>query len=186
MDYKYIEQLLDKYWQCETSQAEELILRVFFSQESVPAELSQYQSLFKYEKESSEMQVLGVGFDKKILQRLKEEECGSGSKNQAKVKVRVVSVKDRMMPLLKAVAVVAVIVVLGNAAQFPFQDTDSYGEDINYANYQDTYSDPSVAYDKVESALLLISEGISKIKVSVEDTLASVDISKVNDSTGIE
>lgn len=186
MDYKYIEQLLDKYWQCETSQAEELILRVFFSQECVPVELSQYQSLFKYEKESSENQTLGEDFDKKILQRLNVEGYGNGNKEQKRVKIKVVSLRDRMMPLLKAVAVVAVIVVLSNAAQFHFQNTDSHSEDINYANYQDTYSDPSVAYDKVESALLLISEGISKTKVSVVDTLASVDISKVNDSTGIE
>lgn len=186
MDYKYIEQLLDKYWQCETSQAEELILRIFFSQEGVPVELAQYQSLFKYEKETSEVQVLGDDFDKKIRQRMSANGYGNGGKERTKVKARVVSLKDRMMPLLKAVAVVAVIVVLGNAAQYPFRDNDSYSEDINYANYQDTYSDPSVAYDKVESALLLISEGISKARASVVDTLASVDISKVNDSTGIE
>ena len=33
MDYKYIEQLMDRYWECETSLEEEQILRTFFSQE---------------------------------------------------------------------------------------------------------------------------------------------------------
>ena len=31
MDYKYIEQLLERYWQCETTLQEENILRAFFS-----------------------------------------------------------------------------------------------------------------------------------------------------------
>ena len=31
MDYKYINQLLDRYWKCETSLEEEEILRAFFS-----------------------------------------------------------------------------------------------------------------------------------------------------------
>ena len=30
MDYKYIEQLLERYWNCETSLEEEQILRAFF------------------------------------------------------------------------------------------------------------------------------------------------------------
>ena len=37
MDYKDIEQLLERYWQCETSVEEESVLRDFFSREDVPA-----------------------------------------------------------------------------------------------------------------------------------------------------
>ena len=33
MDYKYIEQLLERYWEGETTLQEEAILRAFFSQE---------------------------------------------------------------------------------------------------------------------------------------------------------
>jgi hypothetical protein len=32
MDYKYIEQLMERYWNAETSMEEESILRSFFSQ----------------------------------------------------------------------------------------------------------------------------------------------------------
>ena len=39
MDYKYIEQLLERYWAAETSLEEEDILRAFFSQKEIPAEL---------------------------------------------------------------------------------------------------------------------------------------------------
>ena len=53
MDYKYIEQLLERYWQCETTVAEERILREFFSQDDVPAALSAYRDLFRYGLTSS-------------------------------------------------------------------------------------------------------------------------------------
>ena len=45
MDYKYIEQLLERYWQCETSLEEESELRSFFSEEEVPAHLLRYKEL---------------------------------------------------------------------------------------------------------------------------------------------
>ena len=35
MDYKYIEQLIERYWDCETSAEEEQILRMFFSQTEI-------------------------------------------------------------------------------------------------------------------------------------------------------
>ena len=39
MDSNYIEQLLERYWQCETSVEEEAQLRSFFRDEDVPAHL---------------------------------------------------------------------------------------------------------------------------------------------------
>ena len=36
MNYKYIDQLLERYWNCETSIQEEQILRAFFQQEEIP------------------------------------------------------------------------------------------------------------------------------------------------------
>ena len=48
MDYKYINQLLERYWRCETSLEEEDILRAFFSLDEVPAELLRYKPLFRY------------------------------------------------------------------------------------------------------------------------------------------
>ena len=48
MDYKDIEQLLERYWQCETSVEEESVLRDFFTEEEVPAHLLRYKNLFAY------------------------------------------------------------------------------------------------------------------------------------------
>ena len=68
MDYKYIEQLLERYWQCETTLEEEQILRTFFSQENVPACLLPYKDLFTYEQSDVEENVLGDEFDKMMLE----------------------------------------------------------------------------------------------------------------------
>lgn len=178
MDYKYIEQLLERYWQCETSIEEEDILRAFFSQKDIPAEFLRYRSLFVYEKEAAAEDALDDDFDAKILAMISED-SEEEKKPQLKVKAKVISLKDRIMPLFKAAAVVAIIVTLGNAAQFSLKG-DAPEEDINYANYKDTYSDPSVAYDKVENALELISEGISQAQRN--DTLSSLRMVGGNDS----
>lgn len=46
MDYKYIEQLLDKYWKGLTSVEEEKILQVFFKQDDVPDGMNIFKPLF--------------------------------------------------------------------------------------------------------------------------------------------
>lgn len=108
MDYKYIEQLLERYWQCETTLQEESILRTFFSQDDVPAELQQYKTLFAIQQEKPE---LGDDFDARILEMIGDEE---------KPKAKLVSLTTRLMPLFRAAAVVAIILTLGNAAQAPW------------------------------------------------------------------
>lgn len=114
MDYKYINQLLERYWNCETSLEEEGILRAFFSQKDVPAELRQYQSLFAYQQMESKAKHLGADFDSKLLAIIDEEE-------PVKVKAHTITLTQRLMPLFKAAAVVAIFLTLGNAAQESFQ-----------------------------------------------------------------
>lgn len=157
MDYKYIEQLLERYWQCETSLEEENILRAFFSQKDVPEELSKYRPLFAYEQKAAQEETLGDDFDSKIL--------GMTERAAGERPTRLATLKQRLMPLFKAAAIVAIIVTLGNAAQFSTMDGNA-DEDINYASYKDTFNDPSVAYDKVENALELVSEGITQSQMA--------------------
>ena len=112
MDYKYIEQLLERYWQGETTLQEEAILRNFFSQPDIPEHLRTYQPLFDFEKEEP----LGDDFDERILGMIEEEE---------QPKAKIVTLTSRLMPLFKAAAIVAIILTLGNAAQAPW----NYGWD---------------------------------------------------------
>ena len=121
MDYKYIEQLLERFWQGETTLQEEAILRNFFSQpeaRDIPESLRKFQALFTVEQEEP----LGDDFDARILEMIGEEEP----------KTKIVTLTSRLMPLFKAAAIVAIILTLGNAAQAPW----NYGWD----NPKDEYA----------------------------------------------
>lgn len=118
MDYKYINQLLDRYWKGETSLEEEEILRAFFSQDELPAELKPYQALFSYEMGEAKQEALGDDFDQKMMAMIEDEYTKKPNK------VKVISLTERLKPLFKAAAVVAIILTLGNAVQVPFQSND--------------------------------------------------------------
>lgn len=149
MDYKYIEQLLERFWQCETSLEEEQILRAFFQQKEIPAHLLPYKDLFAYMRTAKEIK-LGDDFDAKITARIEKPV----------VKARRISFANRLAPLFKAVAVVAIILSLGMAAQHSFNR--GYDTDYNYDAYEDTYTDPQTAYGEISDALMTVSESINK------------------------
>ena len=99
MDYKYIEQLLERYFNAETSLEEESILRTFFSQTDIPAEMQQWRALFTVE-----------------------------------VVARRVSLTQRLMPLFKAAAVIAIFLTIGGALQAPWDN--SWNTPNDYASIQ--------------------------------------------------
>ena len=102
MDYKYIEQLLERYWNSQTTLEEEAILKAFFCQDDIPASLLPYKPLFAYAK-AEEENVLGDDFDARMEALVGEP---------VTVKAKVVTLRQRMMPLFKAAAVVVGIAVL--------------------------------------------------------------------------
>lgn len=110
MDYKYIEQLIDRYFACETSNAEERILKAFFSQSDVPTELQKYADLFCYEEEARE-EVLGEDFDQRVMSRLEAD----GDVPELHVKVKKMTFSQRFRPLGRAAAAVAIVVLIGGS-----------------------------------------------------------------------
>ncbi len=153
MDYKYIEQLIERYFNCETNLQEEQILKTFFTQngEGLPQQLRQYQTLFTALQPT---ETLGDDFDERILSQTEEQE--------KVVKARVIGIREQLRPLFRAAAVVAIVLTLGNAMNLSLKQEEPQSDDINYAAYKDTYNDPSVAYDQMEDALQLVSEGFSQ------------------------
>lgn len=118
MDYKYIEQLLDRYFECETSLGEEQILRAFFAQENVPVRLLPYRDLFTEPEQAREEEKLSDNFDQKIMALINEEKA----KEPVFVKARIISMQRRLRPLFKAAACVAIALALVQAAQMPYDD----------------------------------------------------------------
>lgn len=141
MDYKYIEQLLERYWQCETTVEEEEILRTFFNQKEVPSEFAKYTALFAYEHHDAQYNTLDDSFDARIMTEID---------GASPVKARIISLSASLRPLFKAAAIVAIVVTIGNAAQISFHNGEDGTGDVNItAGYKKTYttSEPSVAYE---------------------------------------
>lgn len=127
MDYTYIEQLLERYFECETSLGEEQVLRAFFAQDNVPVRLLPYRELFNEAARGAAEETLGSDFDKKVLALIDDSEADT-----LHVKARTVTMQRRLRPLYKAAACVAVVLALGQAAQMPYRD--SAEEQQNIAN----------------------------------------------------
>lgn len=169
-DYKYIEQLLERYWQCETSLQEEAELRSFFAGE-VPSHLLPYKELFVYQLEQQEIKI-SDDFEERILSRI----------DVPVIKAKRITFVSRLTPLFKAVAMVAIVFSFGGILQQSFF-ADNSTLDYNYDAYTDTYDDPEVAYKQVSSALMMLSEGMNKSKdQSPADSLKlNVDAEMINE-----
>ena len=158
MDYKYIEQLLERYWEATTTPQEETILRTFFSQDVLPEHLAQYQPLFVYEQTAATEQPLGDDFDRRMLERIGQP--ADEVPKKVVVKAQRLTIASRLRPLFRAAAAVAIVAVLGTAAQSAFRQTDQTNEawDYNSASYADTYQHPEEALDALDAGLAEISD----------------------------
>ena len=153
MDYKYIEQLMDRYWECETSLEEEQILRTFFSQESVPVYLLPYKDLFTYEHDEVQEEKLGEDFDRKMLEMVGEK---------APVKAREIRITERLKPLFKAAAIVAVILTMGNAMKVAFQpkEVDNVAQQQQQQPTQD-----GISVAKADTINIIIKDSVNNSRI---------------------
>lgn len=110
MDYKYIENLIERYFEGRTTLEEERILKAFFLQEEVPADLQQYAPLFTFEAEARE-EVLSDDFEQRLEQRLEE----LGDAPVKRVHIKRLTFLDRIRPLTRAAAAVAIVALIGNS-----------------------------------------------------------------------
>ena len=135
MDYKYIEQLLERYWECQTTLEEEAILRNFFRQEDVPASLLPYRQFFNEQDEMAE-EHLDKDFADKMLRLVGEETpvhvC----------KARRLTFMRRLRPFYRAAGLIAILLTIGNAAH------QSFSEDEDIADSQQMAE--SIAADSLQ------------------------------------
>ena len=138
MDYKYIEQLLERYFEAETTLKEEQILTAFFEQneEELPENLRQYRSLFAALKQDD---TLGDDFDARLLQMTEET---------IQVKAHTISMAERLRPLMRAAAVVAILLSLSTALNQSFKEERVWADQSDYAlRYESVGDEPAMAYD---------------------------------------
>lgn len=150
MDYKYIEQLLERYWKCETSLEEEAILRSFFAQKDVPVSLLPYRDLFCQEQKMGEDH-LGSDFDERIVAMVGQEEPRTP-------KVRTITLSSRLRPLFKAAASLAILLTFSMAIQQAMdQNAPSQPTDIPHTEVatgaETAHTDPSSEIDTTKTAI---------------------------------
>lgn len=147
MDYKYINQLLERYWNADTSLEEERILRNFFRQKEIPAELAPYAALFRYEQAQAEEKP-GDDFDARLLSIVEAKNTQS-----LVVPARRFSFTRMLRPFWQAAASVAIVTLVGIAASKSFQSNEESAWDYNPNGYNDTYNSPQQAYRVLEDGL---------------------------------
>jgi len=146
MDFKNMEQLLEKYWNCETSLEEEQQLRDFFKGNAIPDSLNETANLFRF-FEAERKKSLNDSFDMTVTKELKKRQ---GSKI-----INMVS----WMQISRMAAGVLVVVA---ATYFIRQEVrKAYPEEEAVT---DTYSDPQLAFEETKKALMMISKGFGKAK----------------------
>ena len=154
MDYKYIEQLLDRYFEAETTLKEEQILKAFFeqSEEELPESLRQYKPLFAAMEQD---ETLGDDFDARLLEMTEEKML---------VKARIISLSDRIRPLMRAAAVVAILLTLSTALNQSFKEDKVWADESDYAL---RYSPSFRGKDKPTKASLIKDAQSGKISTEV-------------------
>jgi len=155
MDYKYIEQLVERYFEAETTLKEEQILKAFFSQddEEIPSAMRQYKSLFAA-MEAGE--TLGDDFDERIIQLTEGTDSSNGV---TCVKARTISMAERFKPLFRAAAVVAILLTLSNALNQSFKTDNVWTDEEQFAVYKAAIQGAQLAAS--EDSIMLLSEGLT-------------------------
>lgn len=160
MNYDYIEQLIDRYFSCQTTLQEEQILRSFFNGNDVPGHLMQYAELFQYEDEAKQ-ESLGSDFDERLLSIINKKE-------------RVVlNPQRRYVPFFRAAAIVAIVLTIGSAADKALSDKSSHSVEnteinpyIRQADIQNTIKikDVSQAEAKPQADSLTVQPAENKLQ----------------------
>jgi len=145
MDYKYIEQLIERYFKCETTVEEEHILREFYAQSEVPAHLQKWQPLFKAQHDLSATR-LSDDFDQRILAMT--EQAAASEPVEKHVQARTITMAQRLVPLYKAAAIVAFAIVIGTAVEHATESQDDiYSEQIASGSQDELDEDETTTID---------------------------------------
>lgn len=147
MDPEKIRDLLQKYWNCETSIEEENILRKYFIKEDVPADLTRFRPLFFYYNEKS-AERLTDDFERRLFEKI--------DKKPEKTRHQYINL------IYKAAA--AIILIL---SFYVIHQRFINVQDQARRVVEDTFEDPRKALEETKKALFFVSEKLNKGKAEV-------------------
>jgi hypothetical protein len=147
MDSKEVGQLLEKYWNCETSLEEEQVLRSYFKSPNVPDQLKDAAELFRF-FENERQRSLTTEFDDNVMRSVKKTE------RQTKVISMV-----RWVQVARIAAGILVMVAAGYFVRNEVMKSKDQSQVLT-----DTFSDPKDALEETKKALMLISKSFGKAR----------------------
>ncbi len=148
MDSKQLEQLLEKYWNTETSLEEEKELRDFFRGETIPEQFKETAELFRYFDHQKKVRLNEPSFDGDVARKI----------NATRPAAKTVKMYYNYARIAAGVAVVIA------ATYFVGQEVrKSYPAEVT-----DTYSDPKLAFEETKKALMMLSKGFGKARHETE------------------
>lgn len=137
MDSNRIEELLSKYWNCETSLEEEQQLREYFKGGDIPEQWKETAALFRYFEENKKKTLNDVAFDAEVIQSAQPQKKG-----------KLVKLFYNTMRIAAGVAVLVM------AVWFVRKEV----RETTPQEVVDTYDDPQLAFEETKKALLMISK----------------------------
>ena len=136
MDSNQLEELIKKYWECETSLEEEERLRNWFRTHDVPERFKETAALFTYFDEQKQKSA-GEHFDKQVITKISASAGG-----------KTINLWQTSLRIAAGIAVVA-------AAIFFVRKEIIKTHDVA------VIEDPQKALEETKKALMLISKGFS-------------------------
>jgi hypothetical protein len=137
MDFKNMEDLLKKYWNCETTLEEEKQLRDFFSGEGIPEQWKDTAMLFRYFEETKKKSLSDLAFEGQVMHKV------NPPKQSKLVKL-----------VYNAMRIAAGLAVVIAATWFIRDEVRQSTPEAAV----DTYEDPKMAFEETKKALLMISK----------------------------
>lgn len=157
MQNEYIDRLLQRYWNCETTVAEEQELRDFFSREDLPEAWQPYAPLFNYVREEQAV-TLSDGFDERLKAAMDKE----AEQSKKYITIRIFA------PLLRVAASVLLIAGLGVSIFFITREN-------NRPWFVETYDDPNAAIKDATYALEVLSNALQTTQEASLQTIRTID-----------
>lgn len=136
MDSENINELLNKYWNCETTLEEEKQLHAYFRNNSVPESLKETAVLFRYFEDQRARDLRDASFNSRVINAIRKPKRLTGTW------------------LYNSMRMAAGIVVLVLAVWLIRMEVRK----TTPVEMADTYDNPKMAFEETKKALLMISK----------------------------
>jgi hypothetical protein len=137
MDSEKIDELMNKYWNCETSLEEEQQLQAYFRSSSVPEQLKETALLFRYFDGQKHKSLTDVSFDSNVIRKINAPKKGR--------------VRSLLFNSMRIAAGIIVLIVAVWLVRLEVRETTQQ-------EMEDTYDDPKMAFEETKKALMMISK----------------------------